>query len=755
MSCCAPGVESAVDLSVRPESDDETLLAASRDLGGGVRQLELALPDVHCAACIKTIEDALSAEPMVEAARVNFSSKRVRISYRPERGRPSRLTQKIREAGYRNFLLDPESDASGDATLSGLVRALAVAGFAAGNIMLFSVSIWSGADAVTRDLFHWISALIALPAVAYAGQPFFKSAFRALQHGALNMDVPISLAVILATAVSLFETINQGQHAYFDASVSLLFFLLIGRTLDHLMRERARSAVRNLAGLAPKRATRIHDDASREQIKLAEIEPGMLIAVAPGDRVAVDGEVAEGQSDVDLSLVNGESVPERVMRGSELLAGTLNISGPLVVRATRPAANSFLARMIELMEAAEGSRAGYKRIADRAAAIYAPVVHVLGLATFLFWGIWGGDWHAAMLYAIAVLIITCPCALALAVPIVHVVAAGRLFENGVMMRDGAALERLAEVCGVVFDKTGTLTLGRPQFEGQVSGDPEMLTIAARLAAVSQHPFSRALSSVAGDAHPPLTAHETPGQGVEAEIEGTVWRWGRAAFCNADRSAPDTGDSVVWLSRDREPVASFAFSDAVRPEAVGVLARLRQAGLKLSLFSGDRGPVVRQVAALLQIDDARAEMTPEDKVAALNALSAEGGKVLMVGDGLNDAPALRAAHTSMAPSSASDIGRNAADFIFTNDNLAAVPFTLSIARRAAAMVRENFGLAIAYNIVAVPLAVTGHVTPLVAAIAMSSSSILVTLNALRLRWGSATPVPTEAPTAVVSRLAAAE
>ena len=730
MSCCAPGADAVADNIATPEHDDESLMAASTTLEDGTLQLELAVPDIHCAACIQTIETELGKLGNVTAARVNFSSKRARISFKPGAGRPSDIVRGIEGAGYRAFLLDPDADSKRDRTLTRLTRALAVSGFAAGNIMLFSVSIWSGADAVTRDLFHWISALIALPAVAYAGQPFFRSAWASLKGGHLNMDVPISLAVLLAAGMSLIETINHAEEAYFDASVSLLFFLLIGRTLDHLMREKARGAVRNLARLAPRGAMRIHDDGRHEHVAINEIRAGMRLELLAGERVPVDSVVILGQSDIDLALVTGESVPESTGPGMQLLAGATNLTGPLVIRAEKPAAESFLARMISLMEAAEGSKAGYKRIADRAAAIYAPAVHILAFATLIGWGVLTGDWHVAVLNGIAVLIITCPCALALAVPIVHVVASGRLFANGVMMRDGVALEKLAEIDTALFDKTGTLTEGRPDYAGQVAGAPEVAQIAASLAALSHHPLSRALANAVDADRFEGEVHEVPGEGIEGRRDGQVYRLGRAGFAVASGEAPED-HSVIWLSRDGEPLGGFAFADPARADAADTIAAVKALGLKLGLVSGDRPGPVAALANSVGIADWHAGLTPADKLAAI---SGAGDHVLMVGDGINDAPALRAASVSMAPSSAADIGRNAADFVLTRSGLDAVPFAIKLARRAAFKVKVNFGLAIAYNAVAVPLAVMGHVTPLIAALAMSSSSILVTVNALTLNWG---------------------
>lgn len=716
------------------EADDDSLLALSRPAGDEQRVLEYAVPDAYCAACISAIETALCALPQVEAARVNLSDRRVKVTYAPAKGSPSVFSDVITRSGYRNFVLDPTTDNRKDQVLTELVRAMAVAGFAAGNIMLFSVSVWSGADAATRDLFHWISGLIAIPAVAYAGRPFFRSAFHALRVGKSNMDVPIAIGVTLATVMSLFETIQSAHHAYFDAAVTLLFFLLIGRTLDHLMRERARSAVTNLARLAPRGALRIMPDGLRQFIALGAIEPGMLLELRPGERVPVDAEVTEGRSSVDCSVVTGEAVPVEVGPGTVLMAGATNIAGALTLRAREPAENSFLARMVKLMEAADGARSGYRRLADRVASVYAPIVHILAASTLLFWGLFGGDWHFAVMNAVGVLIITCPCALALAVPIVHVVAAGRLFERGIMMRDGAGLERAADITHVAFDKTGTLTLGHPELAATLLGDASALADAASLAARSTHPLSQALVAAAGTPVPfQGSVTETAGQGIEGWDKRGLWRLGSAAWCGATPLLD--ARSQVWLSRDGVAVAAFAFDDIPRPDAAECVAGLRRDGLGISLLSGDAEGPVDAVAALTGISDARAALTPDGKVAALTGLSAAGQHVLMVGDGINDAPAMRAAHVSIAPSSAADIGRQAADFVFTNGQLASVGFILSIGRRAARIVRQNIVIAIVYNLFALPLAMTGHVTPLIAAIAMSSSSVIVVVNALRLRLGS--------------------
>ena len=728
MSCCVPGADMTTIDTGTIERDDNALMALSRRIGE-LSQLEFAVPDAHCAACIRSIETALAALPQVESARVNLSKRRVRVAFDPAKGPPSALSPAIRAAGYVNTVIDPADDDTGDPVLRELVRALAVAGFAAGNIMLFSVSVWSGADAATRDLFHWISALIALPAIAYSGRPFFRSAWRALRVGRTNMDVPISIGVILATALSLHETLISGKHAYFDASTTLLFFLLIGRTLDHLMRERARSAITNLARLQPPGATCILADGRREYVRLDEIEPGMRLELKAGERVPVDSTVCSDGALFDYAIVNGESAPQAIPAGATVVAGANNLAGLVELRAEKRSADSYLARMAELMEAAENARTRPRRIADRAAAVYAPVVHAIAITTFLGWGLGSGDWHAALLNAVAVLIITCPCALALAVPIVHIVAAGRLFERGILMKDGAALERAAEAEAVAFDKTGTLTLGEPRLvDMQVSGN-EARSMAAALAAASNHPLSRALAFALGPARAfPGTVTEVQGRGIEGRHGRDVWRLGSAAWCGADSKAgaPTTD---VWLARNGQPLGHFRFEDAIRPDAAEAVAALDQMGVPVRLLSGDAEEPVRAVAARVGIRAAHARLLPEDKVRHVRE-----GRTMMVGDGINDAPALRAAHVSAAPSSAADIGRSAADFVFTRGNLTAIPFLLATARSAARIVKQNLAIAIGYNGIAVPLAISGQVTPLIAAVAMSTSSLIVVANALRLRLG---------------------
>ncbi len=681
------------------------------------------------AAASRRSRKALGALPGVENARVNLSTKRVAIRWQADKD-PAPFVETLNRIGYDAHLYDTSADNKDD-TLKELIRALAVAGFAASNIMLLSVSIWSGAETSTRDMFHWISALIAFPALIYSGRVFFSSAWRALRHGQTNMDVPISIGVLLAFGMSLYETVHHEAHAYFDAAISLLFFLLIGRTLDYMMRERARTAVRGLARLSSRGALVVQDDGTHAYLPVNEIQPGMHILLAAGERVPVDARVETGQSEIDCALVSGRASPQPAAPGALLSAGTLNLTGPLTIVATAAAKDSFLAEMMRMMEAAEAGRSVYRRIADRASRLYAPVVHLTALLTFIGWMIVEGDLHRAATIAIAVLIITCPCALGLAVPMVQVGAARRLFESGVMVKDGGALERIAEIDTVIFDKTGTLTMDRLRLINRSTIDPAAFAIAASIAAHSRHPYSRALAA-AGRAITPVSLSnisEQPGAGLQATIGATIYKLGRADWALANPSDEAAAAGVV-LSENGRLRAIFHFDSDLRPDVREAVLAIANQGCRVEIMSGDRDEPVRRLASDLGLPY-RAGVSPADKTEHIVELTAAGRRALMVGDGLNDTPALVAAHASMAPATAADVGRNAADLVFLHDSLLAVPQAIAVARNARQLVRQNLILAIGYNAIAVPIAILGHVTPLVAAVAMSASSLLVIANALRL------------------------
>jgi Cu2+-exporting ATPase len=694
----------------------------------------LSVPGIRCGGCVATIERALTGCPGIVSARANLSLQRVRLTLANAGTDPRPAIERLESLGYTAIPIEPAGLENGaDArTAPGLLRAIAVAGFGAMNIMLLSVAVWSGADENARATFHLISAAIAVPVVAYAGQPFFRSALSALRGGRLNMDVPIALAVILALALSLFETARGGEQAFFDAAVTLLFFLLIGRYMDQRMRDRARSAVAGLARLLPTEAMVRREDGSLDHLPIGAIVSGMVLHIPPGDRVPVDARIVSGTTDLDRSLVTGEAMPVAAGPGAVLESGTLNLTGGIEAAVIRPAQASFLAEMMRSLNAAETSRSTYVRVADRVARLYAPVVHLLALATFAGWTIVGADWQRALFVAISVLIITCPCALGLAVPVAHVVAAGRLMRAGIMMKDGSALERLAQIDCAVFDKTGTLTTGQPAAAGGPDHAPDRAAAMA-LAGLSLHPAARAIAAALEEpAARPKATREVPGFGVEGLFEGRLARLGRASWVSEIAVGGDNGEGPdPAFAFAGGPVSTFVLAESLRPHARDAVKSLEASGVPATLLSGDSAARAEAVAAALGIRNFRHGLLPAGKVAFLDDLRRAGHRPLMVGDGLNDTSALTAAHVSMTPASAADPGRAAADFVFLRDGLDAVPRAYEIARQTARRVRQNIGIAIIYNCVAIPLAVIGQVTPLIAALAMSASSIVVIANSLRL------------------------
>lgn len=739
-TCCTTLIPTGSAAQAFEREREQAAYAYVRHGEGADNELFLLVDGIHCGSCIQKIERTLNSLTGVVRARVNMSTGRVVVGWNGDELDPSRIVAAIDAIGYRAVPFDPEKLTKGTSERERqLLKAMAVAGFAAANVMLLSVSVWAGAfqdmGPYTRSLMLWVSALIALPAIAYSGRPFFQSALGALKAGRTNMDVPVSLAVILAAGMSLSETMRGAEHAYFDSAVSLLFFLLIGRYLDSRARGRARAVAENLMSLNAKAVLVEFMDGQTKVIAPEHVQAGMIARVAPGERIPVDGEIVDGRSDVDTSLITGESIPETVGPGKTVYAGTLNLSGALRLRIKAVGEGTLLADIARLMENAEQRKARHVALADRIARWYAPVVHILAASTFLGWWLFAGlGWQDSLLIAIAVLVITCPCAIGLAVPVVQVVASGLLMRRGVLLKSGSALERVAEVDTVVFDKTGTLTLGRPKLdcENPIWNERDRL-FAASLAANSLHPLSRALvASVSGPVEARSGVREIPGCGLEWEGPDGLWRLGSSSWLNQEADRDDKGiGSELWFVRPGKQAVRFMFHDTLREDAADVVAYLKSKGLRVCLISGDREGSVRDAARQAGIEEWSYGNTPEQKVARLDEMEAEGRRVLMIGDGMNDAPALAKAHVSLSPTTAADISQNAADIVFQGVKLSPVILCMDMSRTTRLLVRENFLLAFMYNIFTVPLAIAGFVTPLIAAIAMSSSSLIVIGNALRL------------------------
>lgn len=711
--------------------------AARTDLGAflsrredGRSSLDLLVPDARCAGCMAKIEREMQALPGVAAARLNLTQKRLTVEFRAGAGDAGGVVEALARLGYPATPYDPgQAREAHDREGRQLILAMAVAGFGVMNTMMFSVPIWAGLfgqelGPATRVLMMWFSGIVGAPCALYAGMPFFRSAWRSLKARRANMDVPISIGVILTLAISFSETVLGGRDAYFDAAVSLLFLLLIGRWLEHRLRARASSAAADLLAMQAPTATLIGAGDVLTATPVDKVLPGDLLLVRPGDRLPVDGEIVSGASELDNSLLTGETAPVAVDVGQACRAGALNLSGALRLRASARSTDSALAAIARLVEMGAQSKSKYVRLADKAAAIYVPVVHTVALLTFAGGWALGLGPREALIRAVAVLIVTCPCALGLAVPAVQITASARLFRRGVLVKSGAALERLAEVDHVIFDKTGVLTLGRPRLKDTA---PAAIVMAAPLARASRHPLAHALAEAAGDGPLAEDVKEHPGQGVEGVVDGRRCRLGKATFLGVKSHAAET---ELWFGFDNDIRIRFAFVDPMRADVAETVAALRARGLSAEILSGDLPGPVERAAAAAGVAQWRAGCTPTDKAAIVDELTRQGRKVLMVGDGLNDAGALAKAHAAMAPGTALEASQNAADLVFSGESLMTVVDAVDVARSARGRAMENFGLAALYNLIAAPAAMLGLVNPFVAAIAMSGSSLVVTLNALR-------------------------
>ncbi len=711
---------------------DPRAFVKSRD-GGFV--LELLVRGAKCANCLGKIEKGVAAIEGIDEARLNLSTGRFVAKWHDEKLDSRSIVQKIVDLGYGAMPFAPEiANAQKDRESRELLYAMTVAGAATMFVMMLTEPVWwahkyGEMGDGTRTFLHWLAAAIAIPAGWYSGMPFFKNAWNTLKKGHANMDVPISIAILLTAALSLYSTVNRGQHAFFDAIVMLEFFLLIGRYLDHNLRQKSRIAAQELLALQAVTAQRLNKDGTSTSVAVSNINLGDELVILPGDRFPIDGEITEGASQGDFSMITGETIPVQIGVGQAIRAGVLNISGKVIMRATKLSDDSFLNEIARLVETGEQSKSKYVRLADKAASLYVPIVHGAALLTFIGWLIIGAGFEKAIWNACAVLIITCPCALGLAVPAVQVVASGRLFKAGILVKSGDALERVAQATNIVFDKTGVLTLGQPNIKNIDEITPSVLQNAAILARASRHPLARAIARLAGPGSAAKDVTEHAGLGVEGLIDGAPARMGRAEWVGVETN--EESDTELWFKHANNAPQRFVFEDTLRKDTVKTVKALRELGYEIEILSGDRKSAVEYVAQETGIEKFAFAQSPFDKAKRLDELKAQGKMAIMVGDGLNDAPSLAKAHASIAPGAAADASQSAADMVFQGQELGAILEAIRISKLAKQRVLENFWFSALYNLITVPIAIIGLVTPQIAAIAMSSSSIIVSLNALRL------------------------
>lgn len=731
---------------IKPETAEEIDISEFIfDHGDDVFSVSLMVQGLHCAACVWLIENILKQQKNVITARINLSKKTLFLKWRGGRKAGNELAHLICEIGYKLLPFDEEIFNTLEKKYSdSILRALAVAGFGAGNIMLFSFSLWFSdmldMGMAVRNLLHFFSSLIALPVIIYAARPFFSSALKSIKSGYPNMDLAISIAIFLACVVSLLETFRSAEHVYFDSAVMLIFFLLIGRYLDLKARKKAFAIASEFTMLAASFG-RVEEDAKIKILPSKQLQEGMVLVVAAGEKIAADGVVLAGESEIDTSLITGETLAKKITQGGEVFAGMINLIAPLKVKITKSAQNSLLSEIIRLTEEVESRKNHYIRIADHLSKFYTPAVHLLAFLTFLMWQFFfKSGWEVALMNATAVLIITCPCALALAVPIVQTIAISNFIRKGILVKSGEALEKLYKADIVVFDKTGSLTIGAPRLvdifllkNGSVSelDKSTSLKLAASLAQKSRHPISQAIAaSYHGDLED-LQTQEHQGMGLEAIFQNKILKLGRRSFCGVKNNFESDKNLLTCFAKFGEDELVFLFEDALKEDATIVVDNLKKSGKKIILLSGDNEKTVRGVAEKLAIEEFYFEQTPVSKVNFLEKLRVENKKFIMVGDGLNDAPALALAHISISFSKAADISQNVADIVIQGQKLMPIIDLINSSTKAISLMKQNLLIALIYNLIAVPYAISGNVVPLIAAIAMSSSSLLVLFNSLRM------------------------
>ncbi|KAA6187084.1 heavy metal translocating P-type ATPase [Thiohalocapsa marina] len=743
---------------------------------GETREINLLVEGIHCAACVWLIENGLAAMPGVEEARVNLTGRRLRLKWDNRRLKLSRVLRRLAEIGYAAVPFDPDAaEGSLKRENRALLYRMAFAGFGMMNLMWISIALYAGADqGEFRDLFHWIGFVIATPVLLYSGWPFYRGAWLGLRRLRLGMDLPIAIGASITYLYSLYVTVSGSGHVYWDTVVNFMFVILVGRYLEAISKRQAVSSTQRLLDLQPKVATVLRDG-EEAVVPIRAVVQDDEILVRPGETIPADGVVVEGLSQVDEAMLTGESTPVARGQGDAVCAGTLNGAGVLRVRVSGVLRDSALGRIIRLVEDAQASKSPIQCMADRIVPWFVAVTLLLATLTFFWW--LRQDVETALTAATAVLIITCPCAFGLATPMAIAVATGLGARQGILVKDGAVLEALSGIGHYVFDKTGTVTEGRPRVtrirdaggvwlsahgvEALDAGRRRRLQQLAALERLSEHPLGRAVTDLADEAGLPAgrlqvsDVEVVPGQGIAGCVDGSQvvignadwlrrfgvalasWPDGSAEEASgkdlaAESLAGDLGGTLVHAAVDGVEVMQLLAADRLRADAAEVVRQLRADGLRVTLLTGDRQTAAERIAAQLGDVDLIAEVLPEDKDRVIAGLQAGGQRVAMIGDGVNDAPALVRADVGIAVGSGTDVSIASADLVLMSDELTRVGDAGRLARRTLRTIRQNIGLSVVYNIIMVPLAMGAMITPLVAAISMPLSSLAVIGNSARIR-----------------------
>lgn len=724
-----------------------------RPVGEHEREAALILEGITCAACVWLNEAHIARQPGVTAVDINYATRRARVRWDENVTKLSAILEAVAAIGYRAHPYDiTRSEQLAQKERRTAQWRLFVAGFGMMQVMMYALPLYLADGDMTPDierLLRWASLVLTLPVIGYSARPFFVNALRDLKFRRVGMDVPVALGLGSAFLASLWATLSGRGEVYFDSVTMFVFFLLSGRYLEMMARQKAARGVETLARALPAFAERLPawplpaGCSEGERVAVADLAAGDIVRVKPGEAIPGDGTVLDGESRCDESLLTGESRPVEKKVGAGVTGGSVNVASPLVLLLAKVGEATRLASIRRLMEQAAAEKPALVQLADRIAMRFVWVLLALATTTGLYW--LNTDPDRALWVFVAVLVVSCPCALSLATPAALTVATGALAQAGVLVSRGHAIETLARADHWFFDKTGTLTVGRPTVvEWQTSREAEASALVRALEQATEHPVGHALLAKVGPGETAMLTdlRAVTGQGIEAcRPDGGAVRIGVPAFVAALHGAPvpegmsawlDAGDTVVALGDATGWLAVFRIADAVRPGTQAALARLNAYGVQLTILSGDAPQTVAAVARELGITDYHGSMTPEDKHARLREAQARGETVAMVGDGVNDAPVLAQAHVSVAMGGGTDLARSQADVVLLSDDPARLVAGVGIARRALRIIRQNLGWAFAYNSVAIPLAMAGWVTPWMAGIGMSASSLLVVLNALRLQ-----------------------
>ncbi|RMG04869.1 MAG: heavy metal translocating P-type ATPase [Nitrospirae bacterium] len=717
----------------------------------GFLSLEVHLGGIRCASCIWLIERYLKGLDGIEDVRVNFATHRAVVRWDPEKIGLEQVINAFQSIGYppAPALRSDLQKSLGREKRDLLIR-FGTSAFFSMQLMLYTVALYAGyfqgIEETYRRVFQFIAWGLATPVVFYGGAPFLRSTVRGLKNRSINMDFLIFTGSFSAYAYSV-AMIFTGGEVFFDTSAMIITLILLGRFLESSARERAGEALSRLITLQPDEA-RVVEGGERRMLPVSAIKEGTLVEVLPGERIPLDGEVVEGGSDVDEAVLTGESVPVGKSIGDEVFAGTMNIDGRLLFRVTRKEGETALSGIIKTVEEAQFRKAPIQRLADRVVGWFVPAVFLISASAFIYWYFNNGKLSVAVMNSVAVLVVACPCALGLATPLAILIGSSNASTRGILIKGGDVLETLVRADLILFDKTGTLTKGMPVVEGvypEVSKE-EILRYAASLERNSEHPIGSAVTEAyRGELFEVTEFSAVPGRGVKGRVEERVIMAGNLRFMKESSLTPSTeimeryrevterGKTVFFVAVEGEVIGMIILSDSLKEDARSTVNEIKRAGLRPVIVTGDNERVAREMASVLQVDDYYSEVSPVEKAGIVRDFRKSGSRgVIMIGDGINDTPALIEADVGITMGSATDIAMESADVVVIRDKLSLIPELLALSRRTFRVIKENLFWAFSYNIVAIPLAVTGLLHPIVSALSMAVSSLVVVGNSLRLR-----------------------